>query len=315
MNKTVLTLSGAIVFVALTAAFLWKQLDAERGQLAGLRATVAELERSQQAPALPAAPMDPAIAAPPVPGVPAAAGAPAAGNDSSANPAARPQQIVRGLADVLSSPEGSDLIRNQVRAALAQQFPDLATELRLTPVEEEQFMDLLARQASGMTGDALGMISGGSGEAAQENQRRMIEKQLAGEKEIARVLGSKYPAWQEYQGTAAARQQISQLRSLLGSGPDALGEAQAKPLIAALGVEQARINKEEQNRMSTALRSAQKINVLEDQLKSMSAHNERLVGTASSHLTSNQLDRYKRMLAQQENMVRAIIGSANGAPR
>jgi hypothetical protein len=212
---------------------------------------------------------------------------------------------------VLSSPAASEMIRSQVRAALVQQFPDLAAELRLTPAETEKFMDLLARQASGMTGDALGMMTGGSGDAAQAAQRRMIEKQLASEREIANALGSRYPAWQDYQGTAAARQEVTQLRSLLGTGPDALTEAQTAPLVAAIGAERTRINKEEQNRMTAAVRSSQSLNLMEDQLKNMSSQNERLVGAATGHLSASQLDRYKRMLSQQETMLRTIMGSMN----
>jgi hypothetical protein len=103
------------------------------------------------------------------------------------------------------------------------------------------------------------------------------------------------------------------LRSLLGTGQDALTEAQSSPLIAAIGAERTRINKEEQARISATLRSSQNINVLEDQLKALSAQNERLVGAASPHLTNSQLDRYKRMLSQQESMVRAIMGSMNNS--
>jgi hypothetical protein len=325
MKKLAIALSGASVVAGITAAMLWTQLSTEREQLAGLRTRVTELEAAQTA-VLPSAtpavsPTTTAVTPESVPATPSSSPGAAPG----ATPGDRLQRgVAKGLADVLSSPEGNDLIRNQVRAALAQQFPDLASELRLTPAEADKFMDLLARQASGLTGDALGMLTGSNGAAGQEAQRKMLEKQLESEKEIARTLGNKYPAWQEYQGTATARQQISQLRSLLGSGPDALTETQSKPLIAALGSEQARINKEEQSRMSTAVRSSQPINMLEDQLKSMTAHNERLVSTASSHLSSNQLDGYKRMLKQQEDMVRAIVGSMNqqknaggqaGAPR
>lgn len=321
MKKLVLGLSAGILTVGIVAGILWKQLDTERDRLADLRTRVTELEKTQ-ASALAAAN---AVSATQAVAVADAAGAsappPAA---PGANPGSRGQGMVRGLAEVLSSPEASDMMRNQVRAALAQQYPDLAAELRLNPAEAEKFMDLLAKQASSMTGDALGMLTGGSGDAAQASQRRMIEKQLASEKEIANALGSKYSAWQDYQGTAAARQEVSQLRSLLGTGQNALTEAQSRPLIDAIGAERTRINKEEQNRMSTALRSSQNLNLIEDQLKVMSSQNERLVNAATSHLSATQLDGYKRMLSQQEGMLRAIMGSMNtsgnaagqaGAPR
>ena len=47
------------------------------------------------------------------------------------------------------------------------------------------------------------------------------------------------------------------------------------------------------------------------QLKTMAATNERLANAASPHLTSSQLDSYKRMLSQQETMLRAMGGARN----
>jgi hypothetical protein len=321
MKKLAIALSTGTLAAGIVAGLLWKQLVTEREQLAELRASVTAMEKAQGAALSSAHQAPPATV--PASGQPATDAAPTPGAAApGTNADSRGQGIVRGLAEAMASPEASDMIRGQVRAALTQQFPDLATELRLNPAESEKLMDLLTKQASSATSDALGMMSGGP--AAQDSQRKLVEKQLASEKEIASMLGNRYPAWQDYQGTALARQEISQLRSLLGTGPDALTEAQTKPLVAAIGAERTRINKEEQNRMSTALRSSQNINLLEDQLKNMPAQSERLVNAASSHLSGSQLDRYKRMLAQQENMLRAVMGTmgagANaagqaGAPR
>ncbi|MEO8313469.1 MAG: hypothetical protein ABI645_01630 [Pseudomonadota bacterium] len=310
MKKLAVVLSVATLVVGIFAGMLWKNLGAERAQLADLRSRVTEMEVAQPAVAL-AMPTSPAAAAIATPASTNATAAPTSPAAAASPPSAERMQqgLAKGVAEVLNSQAGQDMVRNQVKTALAQQMPDLATELRLTPSEAEKFMDLLVNQALESAGDALGMMGG---TAAPDSMRKMAERQLTNEKEIVRTLGNKYPAWQEYQGTAAARQQVGQLRSLLGTGEDALTEAQSKPLIAALGVEQTRINKEDQNKRQIAARSSQPTNILEEQLKDMSAHNERLTNAASSHLTSTQLDRYKRQLAQQENMLRAIVGSMNG---
>jgi hypothetical protein len=310
MKKLVLVLSTGTLAAGIVAGLLWKQLDAEREQLAALRTRVSDLENAQGkalSPTLQEATTTFSVSS----GQQAADSAqPAAA--AGTNGDSRGQGLARGLAQAMASPEASDMIRGQVRAALAQQLPDLATELRLNQAESDKLMDLLTKQASSAAGDALGMLGGGP--AAQDSQRKMIERQLAGEKEIANMLGNKYPAWQDYQGTAAARQEITQLRALLGTGPDALTEAQTKPLIAAIGAERTRINKEEQTRMNTALRSSQNVNLMEDQLRNMPAQSERLVNAASTQLSASQLDRYKRMLAQQENMLRAVMGSVGAGP-
>jgi hypothetical protein len=314
MKKPALALSAATLAIGIVATMLWQQLRTERAQLEDLRARITSLESGAPAAGMASAAQasTSATAALAASDASVAAATPAPEAASGQNPGARMQQgLAKGIADVLSSAEGNDMIRNQVRAALAQQYPDLAAELRMTPAEAEKFMDLLAKQASGMTGDALGMLTGGGGAAAQDAQRKMIEKQLESQKEISRFLGSKYPAWQEYQGTATARQQVSQLRALLGTGPDALSETQSRPLVAALGAEQARIAKEEEARMGTVLRSSQSVNMLQDQLDSLTKQNARLLSTASPHLNSNQLAGYKRMLTQQETMVRTILGASN----
>jgi hypothetical protein len=308
MKKLPLVLSAATLAVAIVAAVLWKQLHAERANLAELRSRVTAMEGApatfpadvaQSTPAAVITNQGASVVTPP-----------AASTTAAVNEDLR-LDVGKGVADVLASQEGREMTQNMVRSTLAQQFSDLAAELKLTPAEAEKFIDLLAKQASDTTGDVLGML-GGAGAASADSQRKMVERQLENDREIARTLGDKYPAWQEYQGIIAARQQVAQLRSLLGSGQDALSEAQSKPLITALGAEQTRINREEQSRLSTAARSAQNINVIEDQLKGMSAHNERLVNAAASHLSNSQLDRYKRMLGQQETMLRTIMGSMNG---
>jgi hypothetical protein len=307
MKKLPLVLSAATLVVGIVAAVLWKQLHTERENLAELRSRMTAME---SAPATFPADVTQSTPAAVTTTQGASVMTPPSGSTASVDEDLR-GNVGKGVADVLASQEGREMARNLVRSTLAQQFSDLAAELKLTPAEAEKFMDLLAKQASETTGDVLGML-GGAGAASADSQRKMVERQLENDREIARALGNKYPAWQDYQGTIAARQQVAQLRSLLGSGQDALSEAQSKPLITALGAEQTRINQEEQSRLGTAARSAQNINVIEDQLKGMAAHNERLVNAAASHLTNSQLDRYKRMLAQQGTMLRTIMGSMNG---
>jgi hypothetical protein len=314
MKKLVIVLSAATLVSAIAAGFLWTDLRAERTRLDDLRTQVTALEGRQTASFMPATQTPQAGAVAPAPG--AAVEVPPASPGSTTSTAMRErvrEGIAKGVVDVLASDAGKDMIRNQLRATLAAQYPDLAAELRMTPAEADKFMDLLARQQAESAGDVLGMTGlAGAATASQDAQRKLLERQLANEKEIARTLGNKYPQWQEYQGTAAAKQQVSQLRNLLGTGQDALTEAQSRPLIAALGAEQTRINKEEQNKMNTSVRSSQPMNILDEQMKSVSGHNERMVNAASPHLTTNQLDRYKQMLGQQEKMMQAIMGTLKG---
>jgi hypothetical protein len=317
MKKLALVLSIATLAVAIFAGMMWVKLGDESAQLKALRSQVTEMEGAQAAATA-------TVASANTTAMPAVATPDATGAVPSASPAATPapasaesiqKGVAKGVADILASDEGRDIIKNQMRAVMAAQFPDLAQELRMTPSEADKFMDLLVKQASESAGDVLGMLGG---QSSPEAQRKLLDRTIALEKEISKALGSKYPAWQEYQGTATARQQVDQLRALLGTGPDALSETQSKPLIAALGAEQTRINRVEQEKMNAAARGTQPVNMIEEQLKSMSANNERLGSAASSYLNPTQLDRYRKMLAQQETMLRTIVGGMGGqggAPR
>jgi hypothetical protein len=138
----------------------------------------------------------------------------------------------------------------------------------------------------------------------------MMEQQQASEAELQAMLGGRYPKWELYQGTIAARQQVTQLRAMLGSGDNALDEAHAKPLVAALGAETARINQGMRETMRTTTSGSQ--NVLEEQLRYSAAQNDRLISVASPHLTGPQLDQYKRMLEQQEKLTRMMLGTMSG---
>jgi hypothetical protein len=312
MKKLAMAFAGAILVSGIVALNLWRALHTERAQFAALQARVAELETAaQQANAArSAAPATaPAVANSPAAATqPAAPATPATASGKAATESVR--SSVAGVSAMMASPEFQGQMRNQVRSELERQFPDLAQELGLTPAEAEKFFDLLAKQAGATMGDTLGMLSGGNGAGTQEIQVRMMEQQQASEAELQAMLGGRYPKWELYQGTIAARQQVTQLRAMLGSGDNALDEAHAKPLVAALGAETARINQGMRETMRTTTSGSQ--NVLEEQLRYSAAQNDRLISVASPHLTGPQLDSYKRMLEQQEKLTRMMLGTMSG---
>lgn len=186
-----------------------------------------------------------------------------------------------------------------IRKAVPAQYPDIARELNLTPQETERLFDVIARQQSEAPGRTLFAAAG-------DNDG----KQRANEAELSAVLGSKFRPFRKYQESLPIRRQVIQLqRALAGSGAD-LGEAKARSLIAALATEQARIN-QEASASITQGRTPQE--ALEEQLQRNSDVNRRLLGVASSHLDSRQLDGYRKLLEQQEKRMRAIVGG-DGLP-
>jgi hypothetical protein len=220
--------------------------------------------------------------------------------------------------EMLSTKAGQDMTRSLLRNVLVQQYPDLGKELGLTPEQVNEFFDLATRQQMELSADSMDLVAGGaSPEAMQELQRKTQEKQQANEAEIAAMLGSKYPQFQEYQGTTAARQQVNQLQTALGSsGITSLTDSQKQGLITALGAEQKRITQENLNAPAGAQRGNQ--NYLEQQLEQNADKNRRMVDAASAYLNSQQLDSYKKMLDQQQEMIsglaRAMGGTQGAAP-
>lgn len=316
MKNLAVALSATMLVIGIVAVHLWRELNAGREQLAALQVQVSELENARSAAAAAAAQAAPAIvadlAAPPAPDTaPAAPTEPAA---TSSRGSAQPTtgDLATGMAAAMTTPAGQEIARRQVRAELARQYPDIASELGLSPVEADAILDLLARQAADMTANALGMLAGGSGSAAalEEASRGMMERQEAAERELQAMLGGRYPQWQEYQGTVAARQQVNQLRALLGSGENALSEEKAKPLIAALGAETARGTREYRERSASGESGSQ--SMLEDQLDFTTRQNTRFIEVADPYLTAAQLDRYRGMLQQQEAMMRMLTRAVSG---
>lgn len=311
MKKLAIGLAATTLVLGVVALNQRRALGTAGERQQSLEAQALELEQAQKTALLPAAPAVPVshTAGPAAPATPAEA--PSAPVAAAARGQRDRSNTLAEVTQVMASPEAQEMMRNQVRGELQRQFPDLAVELNLSPAEAEKLMDLIVRQGTETMGDAFGML-GGDSKTRQDSQRKMMDRQLANEAELKALLGSRYPEWQDYQGTIAARQQVTQLRAMLGPGDNALGEAQVKPLTAALGAETARINEEMRSKMTSPSGSE---NVLLEQVQYMADQNHRLIKAASSHLTAAQLDGYRRMLKQQEDMTRMMLGSMNGPER
>jgi hypothetical protein len=313
MKKLVVVLAIALAGVGAGAIWFWNQLDAERSANAELKDRIMALEVAQQAAAL----------APPAPVAPAETPATASPATAATAPTQKEQTARKepgGLAAaakaVLSTDAGKDMTRTMLRSMMTQQYPDLGKELGLTEAQVNELFDLMTKQQMDLTSESMDLLTG-TGDAAsmRETQRKLQEKQKANEDEVAAMLGSKYPQFQEFQGTQAARMQVSQLQNALGtSGITALTDSQKKSLITALGAEQKLINEDNRNALG-ANRGAQagSPNYLDQQLQQATDSNRRLLNVASGHLNGQQLDAYRKMLDQQLEMVRGLMGAMGGA--
>lgn len=292
MNKSSVALSAAVLAIAIAAAYLWQELRTSREQIAALQTRVNELQNAQML-----GRTAPSSVNAPAPS--SASAASAAPGETAAAPTApaRPGENRAAMADMVKQLINSPEARNMGRMMLAQSLPDLGKELNLNPTEEEKLLDLIARQQADTAGEAIGMLGQAQDPAArQQLQRQIEEKQKANQAEIASMLGSRYPQYQQYQDTLPTRNQVNQLKAQLGTGSNALSDAQSKSLITALAAEQKRIN--EQPRIAVAAGSNPQT-FMAEQARRREDNNRRLADAAATQLNAQQLDTYKKMLEQR----------------
>jgi len=305
MNKLVVILGVALVTVGVGLVYVLQQLGELRNQNGELQARVTALESApnplaslftpRSAPAANAGDI-PTSDAPTTPG--------------QARPAARAaaaNALLAGIQEMVSSPEGKQMALAQTRSRLQQRYPDLAKVLNLSPEEANKLLDLIARQQMDLAGDSLNMLTGANREGGlQALQGQVQASRQASDAELAAMLGNKYPQWQEYQKSLPTREQVTRLQTVLGTSGNTLSDTQSNALITALAAEQQRISQE----------SASAGTQTPEQRQQRTAdNNRRLVNTASGHLNAQQLESYKNMLDQQQNITQLLRGLGAGQRR
>lgn len=314
MRGVVIGLGIATVAVVTLVVRLWPEVDRQRDANDELLARVAALESAQEAVAPAGEPVRDAVSEAPA-AAPAAAETRAAAalekSSPSAANAARP--AMAGVLEAMQSPQGQDFTRTMMRSLASQMYPDLAAELDLTDEEAEKLIDLLVKQQVDLSAESMAMMTGGAGDPAamQAAQRKLVEKQEAQERELTAMLGSKYPKWEEYQGTAAARQQVVQLRGVLAGAGNPLSEAQEKSLVAAFAKEQSRIAREQREWMASPAALASS-NMMQESLKQAVEGQRRLLDIAAPILDAAQLAQFRRQVDQQASMMNAMMGVMSG---
>jgi hypothetical protein len=321
MKKLVVVLGAGVLVVGIAAANLWQDLRAEREQNRQLAAQAAAVP----APGPPPVPVAPSSPPEPVapPAVALTAAAPTAASSepkpAAAAPATQgPAANANPLAAALANPQATEFVRSMMSSMMAQMYPDLAEELDLSPEEAQKFLALLASQQGDLGTESLQLMTGGAGNpaATQDLQRKLIEQQRANEAEVARTLGSRYPRWQAYQATAAARQQVDQLSTALSAAGRPLSESKTQGLVAAFAreLEQAQKEEREWSESDAAVNSP---NMMAETLQRAAESQRRTIDIAAPHLDAEQLALYRRQVEQTISMTGAmmgLMGGAGGAP-
>lgn len=288
MKKFVAALAAGVLLVGTATLVLWFQLRAEREHGAVLASRSAAPQMVEMAEVM-------------VPGL-----APTAGTTSADVPAAAP-------ATAPAPASATDPVTGMLKAMMQQLYPDLATELDLTAPQAEQFLDLFARQQGETSTQFMGLMAGGTVDAAQRQQlqRQMLDKERADQEELRKVLGSKYPRWEEYQSTAQARQQVNELRTGLAAIGKPLTEPQSNALVVAFAADASRSREEDQVWVTTnAARNSP--NLMRERMERQIEGQRRLVELATPHLDAAQLEHFRRKNEQDLAMVSSMLGMMGG---
>lgn len=296
-------LSVVLVITATVAFQFWREMQADRQRIEELRARVGQLDAASARIMVPAVmpPVDPAAQSAIAP----AAGSslpPPSGSPVSAAAVLAFEELAAATRERMESPEGRAQRMQTRRMLIERTNPDIGEAVGLSPEETERLTDLLARQQARMPST--------SGSSPQEFSARMEEERRTSEMELRELLGSKYPAFRDYQETRTVWLDRSNLRAVLDAAGAPLTEAQGRALVAAWSVEQRDINQRRRDVLRTGTSAPELL------LTNTSERRERMLNAAAPHLSPLQLESYRGMLdraARQEESTRSMLQSTRDA--
>jgi hypothetical protein len=237
--------------------------------------------------------------APPVPTAPGESTAPQATPPSTAV-AGISSEMLAFLRQRAASPEGRTQARRLKRSMLSVQYPELGKQMNLSVEEADKLFDVLAQHQVALDEDAFEVIAAGH---TAEYKRMAQASTQAAEADLAAMLGSRYPQWQQYKETLPGLRQVIDLRPMLIADGTPLSDAQARPLIAAVAAEERRMDEEAFAPMQSG-RSYQEAL----RLRTSPESTNRLVNAAAPYLNPKQLERYRQMLERDREYRRTTMG-------
>lgn len=296
MKRLVAILTIALVVLGAGAIRLQLRVGEYRQHIVDLQTRLKSIEDHQQASA-------------------ALAGQPIVSNrelTTSPTPAEPPQEIESGSGSSTAlaqfakklGPVDTDVRRAQRRMRLPGMYPGLGRWLDLTPDQEKELFDLMAKldveREIALWDPAKLRDEASRREAINE----LLSQSKAGEAELTALLGNKYPKFQEYKQTGAVHKQVSQLQGMFGSGVDGLTDAQVASLTKALVAEKLRIDQEQGN-LPHAVHGQDATDLIKQRIAD---NNQRLVQVAAVQLSPRQLEGYRKLIEHQEGSEDALLG-------
>jgi hypothetical protein len=282
MKAIIAILSVALVALGGSAIHLWRQLDANRQQVADLKARVDTAAAS--------APQAPAIApSPSLPPAEPAATVPTAAPAPDTDRKAMEERLRSAMTAMQSSPEFRAQTKATMIRTISNQYPDVGKVLGLSRDEVDQLFDLLYQQAQPRTPDQT------------SDAVSVARMQQAAQDELVSLLGSKYAKWEEYKTEAPTRRHVNDLNAALDAAGTPLTEAQNNALIQALVAEERRNSQMPGDRPIPG-----------NYYRFTPEATRNLLNASSAYLTPQQMETYRQVLERASNQETRSRNVMNG---
>lgn len=192
------------------------------------------------------------------------------------------------------------------RARLPGMYPGLGRWLELTPEQENELFDLLAKLGAERE-DAMLDPEKLRDQVSQKGAATILLTQSqASDPELAALLGNKYPKFQEYQQANTVHKQVNQLQGMFNSGADTLTNAQIQSLTKALVTEKLRID-QEQGLLPPPAFGQDSTDLIKQRIVES---NRRLLQVAALQLSPRQLEGYRKLIEHQQEAEDAFLDLA-----
>jgi hypothetical protein len=306
MSKMTFTCAAIAVVATTTSAYLWTELRNERnrinaphqhGKQTGRRidaTSFGSARTTQLSPSLHGA-LAPHLSVNTMgDAVGGAAGRTAGGAFTAVMSAADGTQVNLDSQQLMQDPDYREGLATKLHFSLAQNYPNLAKELGLTPEQARNMLGILAKYQ-------ISSMSRSQPESVDDNSWREQEA------EIAALIGdAKNQEWKEYQASMPARQRVNELGVELEFVGLPLTEQQRQQLVGTIAAEQKRQSEDSQFTTPSSNPDALR-NPAAFFEQSQRETNRRFLESASLYLNQSQIESLRITQNKEMAMTLAMI--------
>jgi hypothetical protein len=227
---------------------------------------------------------------------------------------------LKGMAEMMKSPQMKEMMRAQQKMAINGMYGSLSKYLNISTNDMDALKELLLQRQMALMDSGMSMMSGS---AADQKQAAEDAKTVKADydKKIQDLLGSQdYPVFQDYEKSAADRMSVQMFKGSLPADAT-LTDQQEESLIAAMAEERKALPSTSALNNQTPDPSKFTEEGIAEALKQMEALQQRDAERAATILTPVQLDQFTKFQQQMNGMAAAgmkmagqMFGNKNATP-